>query len=128
MLVVSILGIGISVLMAAWGLGRISDAMVANVVETQTDRLLGANVPQPVIECVRTGQRIETAGVADLDPNQQDMARNAVTQIESVRLNATAATRLAKRNSLFVAMLCLGTGLVGLFVVRQSARRARTTL
>ena len=127
-LVVSILGIGFSVVMAAWGFGQISDAMVAKVVETQTDRLLGANVPQPVIECVRSGRPIETAGIVDLDRNQEEMARSAVAQIESVRLNATVATRQAKRNSLYVAMLCLGTGLVGLFVVRQSAGHAMTTL
>ena len=127
-LIVSILGIAFSVFMAAWGLGQISAAMGAKVIETQTDRLLDANVPQPVIECVRTGQPIEAAGVEDLDPNQEEMARNAVARIESVRLNATAAARQAKRNSMFVAMLCLGTGLVGLFVVRQSARRATTTL
>ncbi len=127
-LVVSILGIGFSVVMAAWGLDQVSDAMVAEVVETQTDRLLDANVPQPVIECVRSGQPIESAGVANLDLNQEEMARNAVAQIESARLNATAAASRAKTNSLYVAMLCLGTGLVGLFVVRQSARRSTTTL
>lgn len=127
-LVVSILGIGFCVYMAAWGLGRISDAMVANVIETQTDRLLEANVPQPVIECVRTGQPIEIAGVADIDPNQEEMARNAVAQIGSVRLDATVATRHARKNSLFAAMACLGTGLVGLFVVGRSGSRATTTL
>lgn len=121
-LVVALLGFAGCVVMYAWGVGHLTGALLGSTVELQTDRLLEAGVPQPVIECVRVGAPLGPAELAMLDTDGRDMVDAAAGQVESVRLRTGIAADSGRRSALLVGMLCAAMAVVAVWIVARSRR------
>lgn len=121
-LVVATLGLASCIVMFAWGLDHYTGGLLAGTIEMHTDRMLEAGVPQPVIECVRTGQPVDRADLAVLDADTRDLVQATVNQVEAVRMSTAAAAATGRHNAVMVAMLCVGMALVGLYVLGKTRR------